>query len=95
MEWCDGPSEEVCGQPRRPESHEETTATATLVQIETDQVKPTESQKPLLMVKIQHPLSKLFSFLTIPKGCVKTSPPQLPWLGVHPSNGGGNAPQGR
>ncbi len=48
--WCDGPSEEVCGQLRRPESHEETTATATLEQIEIAQVKLTENRKPLLLV---------------------------------------------
>jgi hypothetical protein len=92
--WCDERLEAEGGRPKPPENLEETTATATRVLTETDQVKPTESQKLPLMEKIRPPLSKLTLYLTIPREGVKTNPLLPLWPGGHPSGGGGNALRG-
>ena len=70
-------------------------ATAALGWRETDLVESTGTQTQLQLAKNLPLHYRMYASLTEPKAREDTSPLRPPWLGGHPSVGGGTAPRGR
>ena len=82
------------GLPKPLENPGGKSATAALGWRETDLVEPTGTQTQLQLAKNLPLHYRMYASPTKPKAREDTSPLRPPWLGGHPSVGGGTALQG-